>query len=412
MAPCGGQEPGVARILPAARVPTRASPPSARAVCAETGRSGDFWLKGKKRVTLEDVSREAGVSTSAVSMILGMRADMSFSDETKRKVRKAAKMLGYEAPARYRRGVLKNRKTIIIVCPNNSNFYYASVTQSIQAAAKRYGYNDIVFNTFHDAERERHMLEMAQSIGVSGIVYTMIPQCLLEIERLNNSIPIVAVCDKVEGLDVDTVELNNLKAGRLMGSHLIELGHRNVAFISTTLNDTEASHVKRMMGLHEVFKRYCANFTFKVFTVDVNSEQELTDVNIEYTVGKKLTEDIINSGERFTAIVSVNDSIAYGSLDVLKSAGYTIPGDISVCGFNNVFPSKFNNIALTTIEHHMIKKGKIAFHILHNRIIGGNDPSKRMRVEYTPQLIVRETTGPAPSIHQKRRFLAPVAADR
>lgn len=367
-------------------------------------RCGDKCLKGKKRVTLEDVSREAGVSTSAVSMILGMRADVSFSAETKRKVRKAARTLGYEAPPRHRRGVLKDRKTIIIVCPNNSNFYYASVTQSVQAAATKLGYNDIVFNTFRDVDRERQMLEIAQSIGVGGIVYTMTPQCLLEIERLNNSIPIVAICDKIEGLDVDTVELNNLKAGRLIGGHLIELGHRNIAFISSTLNDTEAQHVKRRMGLHEILKRYCASFNFKEFTTEVSSEQELNDVNIQYTIGKKLTEKILDSNEKFTAIVSVNDSIAYGSLDALANLGYKVPYDISVCGFNNIFPSKFKNISLTTIDHQMIKKGKIAFHILHNRIIGGNTPSKRMRVEYTPQLIVRETTGPAHSMHQKRRF--------
>lgn len=368
-------------------------------------------MKGKKKVTLEDVSREAGVSTSAASMILGMRADVSFSDETKRKVRKAAKVLGYEAPQRYRRGVLKNRKTLLIACPNNSNFYYASVTQSVQAAAKKSGYTDIVFNTFHDFERERQMLDMAQSIGISGIIYTMIPQCLLEIERLNNAIPIVAICDKVEGLDVDTVELNNIKAGRLIGSHLIDLGHRNIAFISTTLNDTKAQHVKRMMGVHDVLKRYCANYNFRVFTTDISPDQELNDVNIEYTIGKKLTEDILDSKEKFTAIVSVNDSIAYGAIDVLENSGYKIPCDMSVCGFNNIFPSKFKNISLTTIEHHAMKKGKIAFHILHNRIIGGNDPSKRMRVEYTPQLIVRETTGPARSIHQKRRFYAPLYSE-
>lgn len=351
-------------------------------------------MKGKKKVTLEDVSREAGVSTSAASMILSMRTNVSFSEETKLKVRKAAKTLGYEAPLRYRCGLLKNRKTIMIACPNNSNFYYASVTQSVQASAKKMGYSDIIFNTFHDADRERKMLEIAQSIGVGGIVYTMIPQCISEIKRLNNSIPIVAICDKIEDIDVDIVELNNIKAGRLMGSHLIELGHRNVAFISTLLNDTNAQHIKRLTGLQEMFKRYCSNYNFKVFTIGISPDQELNDVNIEYTIGKKLTEDILNSNEKFTAIISVNDSIAYGAIDALENAGYKIPYDISVCGFNNIFPSKFRKISLTTIDNQMIKKGKIAFHILNNRIIGGNAPSKRLRVEYSPQLIVRESTGP------------------
>ncbi len=95
----------------------------------------------------------------------------------------------------------------------------------------------------------------------------------------------------------------------------------------------------------------------------------------------------------FTAIVAVNDTVAYGALDALLDYGYLIPDEYSVCGFNNVFPSKFRFIALTTVENYMIEKGRIAFHILNNRIVGGNAPSRRKRVEYTPRLIIRDTTG-------------------
>ena len=90
--------------------------------------------------------------------------------------------------------------------------------------------------------------------------------------------------------------------------------------------------------------------------------------------------------------------VAYGVIDAVRGAGFSVPGDYSVCGFDNIFPSGFAGIALTTIEHYMCDKGRNALEILHNKITGAASHRNITRVEYSHKLIVRESTAPPASL--------------
>ena len=84
--------------------------------------------------------------------------------------------------------------------------------------------------------------------------------------------------------------------------------------------------------------------------------------------------------------------VAYGVIDAVRGAGFTIPGDYSVCGFDNIFPSGFTGVALTTVEHYMRDKGRNALEILHNKISGAASDRNITRVEYSHKLITRTST--------------------
>ena len=111
-------------------------------------------MNAKKKVTLEDVSRNAGVSLSSVSMILNARADVSFSPETVQKVRQAAKELGYRAPSRRAKGRLPGRNVVFIVTPNIANAYYSGLVQAIQQAAEERSFSTLIFTTYREAKKE------------------------------------------------------------------------------------------------------------------------------------------------------------------------------------------------------------------------------------------------------------------
>ena len=129
----------------------------------------------KKRITLEDVSRAAGVSLSTASMILNGRPDVSFSPDTVRNVRHTADVLGYRAPVRHKARPLSSRKLVFIVSPNIGNAYYSSMVQAIQQSAEEHGVSTLIFTTYRDAGKENELLDMAVDMGVSGIVFTMMP---------------------------------------------------------------------------------------------------------------------------------------------------------------------------------------------------------------------------------------------
>ena len=122
-------------------------------------------MDAKKKVTLIDVSRAAGVSLSSVSMILGARANVSFSPETVQKVRQAAEALGYRAPSRHTNGRLPTRNVIIIVTPNIANAYYSGLIQSIQQAAEQHEFSSLIFTTYREARKEEEILDMALALG-------------------------------------------------------------------------------------------------------------------------------------------------------------------------------------------------------------------------------------------------------
>lgn len=346
----------------------------------------------KKRITLEDVSRAAGVSLSTASMILNGRPDVSFSSDTVRNVRHAAEVLGYKFPARHRTGPLSARKLVLIACPNISNAYYSSMVQAIQQAAEQHGISTIIFTTYRDAKKEDELLTMAVEMGVSGIVFTMMPQSPL-LEKINSSIPIVAIGDRNTSLNVDTVELDNYSAGMLVGRHMLSLGHRHIAFISTTLNSANAIRMRRLAGVRAAYAQEKGT-SVQIFSRDITPLEELNETNIEHRVGYELTMECLKRGTPVSAIVAINDSVAYGVLDALAEKGLRVPEDYSVCGFDNLSASHMQHIGLTSVEHHIEEKGRNAFHILYNRMTGGSAQSNITRVEFSHHLRENRSTAP------------------
>jgi LacI family transcriptional regulator len=345
-------------------------------------------VNARKKITLEDVSRAAGVSLSTVSMILNARPDVSFAESTVQKVRHAAEALGYHASVRHRQGLLSERKTILIACPNIANAYYSSIVQAVQQAAFLRGFSTLIFTTYREAEKEDELLGMASAMGVAGIVFTMMPQRVQLVEKINRNIPIVVIGDRTANLHVDTVELDNYGAGKLIGNHMLELGHKHIAFISTTLNPANAIRIRRLEGLRDTYAQAGGDCTVQVFSHDITPQEELNDIGIEHRVGYELTLECLRKKTKISGFVAVNDFVAYGVLDALLEKGFRIPEDYSVCGFDNLSASRIWLVNLTTVEHHIEEKGRNAFNILYERIIGGNTMNNITRVEFTHHLLV------------------------
>ncbi len=346
----------------------------------------------KKRITLEDVSRAAGVSLSTASMVLSCRPGISFSEETVRKVRQAAEVLGYKGTQK-RRPAHSGQKMVFIVSPNIGNAYYSTMIQAVQQEAARRGCTTLIFTTYRDAAKEEELLDLAVEQGAAGIIFTMMPCCVKRIENINRSIPIVVIGDRNSSFNVDTVELDNFSAGQLVGKHMLNMGHRHIAFISTTLNGVNAMRVRRLEGVQSIYAQE-KDTSVEVFSREVSPQQELDDIGIERRIGYELTVEWLKKRGRISGIVAVNDSVAYGVLDALAEKGLRVPEDYSVCGFDNLSVSRLSGVGLTTVEHHIVEKGHHAFHILYERIQGGNTKNNITRIEFTHHLLVNRSTAP------------------
>lgn len=349
-----------------------------------------------KKPTIKDIAAAAGVSPASVSMILNGRNLSRFTEQTIQNVYRASRQMGYVSKKNQRH---KNPKqTILIVCPSLMNPYYATLIQSMEQEARLRGYLTMIFTTYWDKDAEREALELAMEPQFTGVIFSMIPQQPDLAENASRHIPMVAVGDRTYNLKIDTVDVNNYSAGRMVASHLIELGHRHVAYISTTLNSEHSSRMKRCDGLSDEYTLSCPSGTVTVYTEEVSSHKELYVTGVEHEVGYALTMKCLARSPHITAIVAINDMVAYGVRAALIDAGKDIPGDISLCAFDNIYPSRFPGVELTTIEHAITDRGRSSIRLLSEKLRGESeliDENAITRVEYQSNLVIGKTTGPA-----------------
>lgn len=363
----------------------------------------------KKKITMKDIAADSGVSVSSVSMILNSKKDVSFSDETINKVFDSAKKLGYQLkdteiskPAVVFENA--NSKNIIAVfCPNISNAYYATISQSIEQAAYLNNYKTIILTTFRDADLEKEMIKNVINMNVKGIIFTMMPSCPEFLEEISKKFPLVTIGSRASSLDATIIETSNYTEGTLIGEHLFQLGHRHIAFITTTINTTVslAMRYQRLKGIQDTFEKLSENenYSITIKEAKISPEQERSNLFIEHETGYNLSLKCLEDKKsKITAFIGNNDMVAYGIMDAILTKGYKIPEHYSVCGFDNDFASSFLPISLTTVEHYMQDKGKKAFEMLYEKINKKEnnivqDEKCIIRIEYKPKLIIRNSTG-------------------
>lgn len=409
-------------------------------------------MNEKKRTTTRDIAKACFVSQSAVSMILSGREDIHFAPETIERVKRTAKEMGYEYKARAKRKKTGTNDTIMIMCPSLATQYYTTLIQFITQEAQEHGLCTLTAYTDRSKEREEYYLNMAADTGFYGVIYTYAPRAVTSLNHLHGKLPLVLINDHNPDLKIELLELDSKKSGRLIAAHLLELGHRDIGYMTTPLSSIEVPRRRRLEGMQEEYRRQGFDPAMIHVISGKREDQETITGNKHYDTGYGLTrkyfkkreellykkkeedsrpvqiliekkkvekiektkqEDILlkyNIGNKaeiksadlgnITAFVGTNDFVAVGIMDAITSLGYRIPEDFSVCGFDNTLVASFSGISLTTIDHCIGEKGAYAVSMLMNQKTrleqkGDKKEKKRpiMRLEYEPQLIVRHSTG-------------------
>ncbi|NLZ77352.1 MAG: LacI family transcriptional regulator [Spirochaetales bacterium] len=344
----------------------------------------------QKKVTLKDIAERVGVSSASVSMILSGKKLNRFSDGTIDSVYRTARELGYKT-----KQAKKDRQVILIVCPSVINPYFATLIQGMEQEASARGLKTMIMTTYWDLQKERHACEFAKNPIICGVIFAMIPQDPEMVRGVNTFVPVIAVGDRQSDVGLDTVDVNNFKAGTLVAEHLLNKGHTAIAYLSTSLNKEHSARVRRYEGLKATIE--AAGAKLFLYTTEISSFVELNTVDIEHRSGYALANRCLSQSPEVTAMVAINDMVAYGVIDAVKDAGKEIPDDISVCGFDNIHPSSFSGVQLTTVEHYIVEGGRSAVRLLCEKIDpNSNRIGERMavtRVEYENKLVIRSSTG-------------------
>ncbi len=368
------------------------APRSLASICMDV----NFMSKSLK-ATLKQVAELADVSLSAASLILNQKPDVSFSKETVSRVMLAAETLGYgrshtpAAPPEVFR-----KKVIALFMPGVTGNYYTSMVYSIDQAASQQGYDTVCFETHRSKERELRGLSYFSKSDIAGIIFTFIPHNYELVEEIAKTIPVVVVGNRNQVLHLDMVETDNYRAGVLLARHMLELGHRHVAFLATTREWWGYASAQRLVGAQETFQKECPQAKLTVKTLPAG-DPLMGEMLSSRKIGAMLCESCLED-RSITGFIAIHDYVAYGALDALAQHGYRVPEDYSVCGCDDIFASSIPGVGLTTVNHHIQEKGAQAFALLnrkmHDASTGEEQPSaiSIMRVEILSTLMVRTST--------------------
>lgn len=353
----------------------------------------------RKKVTSTDIAKAAGVSQATVSMVLNKKYNVSFSKATIEKVEQAAKELGYTVPRQRSRKSAKNSRLIVVFCPTLTNPYYVMLLQGIETVAKEKGYGVFVCNTQRELKIEEQYLRMMHSVSPAGIIYTCNPSnaFMEQVEEIAAKIPLVVISNR-DKVKVDAISQDNTKVGSLMARHLLDLGHREVAFIAPPLTKRQAQRSRRVEGFVREYEKEGLSQSVIIKAADDIWDEVLPSVDSEYRIGYNLTKELLAETRKITAIAGLNDMIAFGIIDALQEEKLKVPSDVSVIGCDNIIFGRMSQMSLTTIEHFVPLKGRDACDIIMRKIESAHnpyidmEPTSTYHIEYEPKLIVRKTT--------------------
>lgn len=332
-------------------------------------------------VTTSDIAKKAGVSQTTVSLVLNNNSKIAISSETKELVLRTAAEMGYQFKKREK----KEKKNIIgLLVPTLSNLYYPFLVQNIENYANSIGITVVVQNTMRSEQREIQCFDFLRSIDASGIL------CLYTPKATVKDMPMVLVGEKTDDIDLDVISLNCFEAGKIAAEHLLELGYKDIAYISTPFTNITDARRKRLEGIQQAMEQ--AGVLERLITLVDNDEDESMDVAYEMKCGAKLAEQLLEQYPDCKAIIAVNDMTAMGCMDVLIKRGIRIPEDMVICSFDNLFLDDVIQPKLTSVEQMAFHGCKMGLNILKEKMKNSYKEEHLVYLEYKPELHVREST--------------------
>jgi LacI family transcriptional regulator len=312
------------------------------------------------------------------------------SAETRAKIEAAIAELDY-APSKIASGLISSRTQLIgMIVPDVSNPFFGPVVHGAEVEARRAGYRLLLCNSESDLRLERDYVEDLVQHRVEGLIIAPVSDRSAEhLRRLvTNGFPIVLLDRYIDGLPVDSVRLDNAAAADLLARHLIEKGHRRIAFVTDASNVSTARD--RLAGLRKALSGAKVAF----------DDELVFRTTTDQLGGYRATQQILALSERPTAIFAVNNMIALGAMQALRQAGLSVPDDIALVCFDDIPHLAVISPFLTVIDQPAEQMAEAAAHLLLERISGSASGAAR-EVSFPGALIVRTSSGEA--VPRRRR---------
>lgn len=330
--------------------------------------------RGRRGPTIYQVAEHAGVSIATVSRV--HRRAEAVAAPTRHRVERAIAELAYR-PSRIGRSLARGRHDAIgIVFPDLSGPYFSSVILGYEEASAAQGRSVLILGTHGRPDTERQVLDLADR--VDGLVVTGQTIGDEPIEELGRrGVPVVLLA-RPPSASADSVRTLNRPAAESLVGHLLDHGHREIAYIGDPAGSPDAG--ERWDGFLAAHDSAGVSPAFEP-VISVYRE----------VAGREAAARLLSGPRRPTAIVGANDEIALGAMDAARAKGIRVPEELAITGWDDIPMTRHVSPALTTVRQPMLDLGRRAAALLDERITT-NRTEPRHEVLPT-ELVVRSSCG-------------------
>ncbi|HVY19946.1 MAG TPA: LacI family DNA-binding transcriptional regulator [Bauldia sp.] len=332
--------------------------------------------RARRSITIRDVARRAGVSTATVSRALANPDQVA--EATRTLVFDAIAETGFTPNAAARSLRARSTKMVLALLHGIGDSFYTVILNAIERTLASAGYGMIMGDSRSESGRQQHYDRLVRSGQVDGVLLFsshLSAECMAEIE---GKIPVLLVCNAMPDLPgLPIVEVANRDAGFEMTNYLIGLGHRHIAHIGGPAGNVEA--LERERGIAEAFAG-----------AGLPPENlQLWDGAFSFEAGAAAAKRFLALARRPTAVFGASDQVAIGFIKAVRDAGLSVPGDVSVAGFDDIEYANLFSPALTTMRQPRADLGRAAAENLVERMTGLAGGPTRTRLPCT--LVVRDS---------------------
>ena len=337
-------------------------------------------------INLKQLSELLNLSQTTISLVLNHSPNAkSIPPRTRERIREAAIKYRYR-PNYFARSLRRSKSMSIgVVVPDMSDGYFTLLMHSVERYLIKANYFYFMASHFRNPELTSEYVQMLLERAVDGLLLLDTPA------MIEATVPIVAISAHNPAPGATNIILDHDLAAMPALKHLQELGHKRIAFMRGPESISDAHY--RWQGITKAAT---------TLGIEIDPELMITLAELDQTPvhGYKAMRKLLRATRNFTAIFCFNDICAFGAIRAIDDVGLRVPEDISVVGFDDISSAEYHQPSLTTVRQPLREMGTRGARILLDRI---NHPNKAYPKEVVmePELIVRESTGPAPAEKRK-----------
>lgn len=329
----------------------------------------------RRRITLKSVAERVGLTPSTVSAVLNNSpASSSVPESTKNRILAAARELNYR-PNFFARSLRVRRSFTVGVIAQIGDAYDSMVIGGIEDYLRQHGFFFLTAAHRHDEEVLENYARLLLERGVEGFITVDAPV----LESL--PLPTVAIAGHRSLEGVTNITLDHHQGASLALTHLMELGHREIAAMKGPHDSSDSAD--RWKAVTDVSRELGIQFKPELA---VQLEGDCSTPELGYP----FTKQLLARNRKFTALFAFNDNSAIGAISAIHEAGLRVPEDISVIGFDDIQAAAYSSPSLTTVRQPLRKMGEIAARTLLSRIENPEQSLPEILIE--PELVVRRST--------------------